>query len=435
VKGNETGAFIIDVNDKWERVAAAAARMSTQKGNALAMFKNSEDNAANGRSIKKVLSSGHGSIIEHVVFNIAFCNVSALTEQFMIQFRLASFVVKSRRYVDFSDAGFYTPVGMSAGQRAIYENHVKFLFGEYKYFSEAGIPREDARFVLPSCFCSNFYCTVNGRELLLMLRRMMYGYCVRSCEVRSLGEQLLSQLKEVCPVLYDEFYVSRSEFMNGAKQPAMRKKRKTTHAKGAEILMYPKNAAKILDLCAQYRGTVTETPAEIVRSPRPRALEHLVYSFAFHGISLSGITHIVRHRMQSIVVPPLSAADPLRYLIPDKIRHNETLRTRYEAAFAKNAGVIEALRKDSAQPEDLAYLALSGNVMDVMSTMNARELLLFFKLRTCSRAQWEIREFANDLHEKLTALEPNIFSHFGPSCHVTGVCPEGSLSCGRMRYR
>ena len=35
---------------------------------------------------------------------MAFENVSVFCEQFIIEFRLASFTVKSRRYVDFADA-------------------------------------------------------------------------------------------------------------------------------------------------------------------------------------------------------------------------------------------------------------------------------------------------------------------------------------------
>ena len=52
---------------------------------------------------------GHMSFIEHATFTIAFENVSAFVEQFFIEFRLASFTIKSRRYVDFGKMGFYIP--------------------------------------------------------------------------------------------------------------------------------------------------------------------------------------------------------------------------------------------------------------------------------------------------------------------------------------
>jgi len=443
VKDTKNGAIIIGINEGWERVAASAARMSTLKGNAIDVFDSSEDNAANLKSIKKVLSSGHSSIIEHIVFNIAFCDVSAVVEQFMIQFRLASFMVKSRRYVDFYDAGFFLPENLDTGQKNIFASHVRFLFAEYKFLTENNIPKEDARFVLPYCFYSNFYCTVNARELLLILRRMMYGPYSAVAEIKGLGEQLLRQLKLLCPVVYDEFYASRSEYMQdegerykcGPKLFTLEQNVARKDERRAEIVSFTKDAAKILAAEAAVRGKpAADALPGILKSARPRELEHLLYTFIFRGISLSGITHIARHRIQSLTVPPLFCAEPFKFLTPETVRNDKTLKKRYESAFIKNAETAGALKQDGAPGEVLIYLALSGNLLDIMSTMNARELLLFFKLRTCSRAQWEIRDFADDLLGQLSEIEPDIFGPMGPSCKISGVCPEGALSCGKKRF-
>ena len=80
---------------------------------------------------------------------------------------------------------------------------------------------------------------------------------------------------------------------------------------------------------------------------------------------------------------------------------------------------------------DMAYLALSGHVMDILIEMNARELLHFIKLRTCTRAQWEIRNVARAMLNQLKEYDEDIFWVFGPSCYVDGKCPEGRLSCGK----
>ena len=65
--------------------------------------------------------------------------------------------------------------------------------------------------------------------------------------------------------------------------------------------------------------------------------------------------------------------------------------------------------------------------------MNGRELRHFFALRTCNRAQWEIRAVAVALLMQLRKQSPALWSLMGPSCYVTGVCPEGRLSCGKIR--
>ena len=78
---------------------------------------------------------------------------------------------------------------------------------------------------------------------------------------------------------------------------------------------------------------------------------------------------------------------------------------------------------------------MSGHVLDLMLTMNARELLLFSRLRTCTRAQWEIRGVARQMVAALSRTSPEIFGGYGPSCAVMGRCPEGRMSCGPSRLQ
>ena len=106
---NESTALIIGMTDTDEKVTAASGRISTQEGTALSIWDKSQDREKNKNLIGKVTASGHTSTVEHTYFNLAFQNVTAVVEQFIIEFRLASFTVKSRRYVNFSDAGFYVP--------------------------------------------------------------------------------------------------------------------------------------------------------------------------------------------------------------------------------------------------------------------------------------------------------------------------------------
>ena len=106
-------ASILQRNEEALRTVASSARISTQQGTALEIYEKSGDRQKDLNLVNKVLASGHKSVIEHQTLSIAFDNVSVLVEQFVIEFRLASFTVKSRRYVDFSDAGYVVPEGMS----------------------------------------------------------------------------------------------------------------------------------------------------------------------------------------------------------------------------------------------------------------------------------------------------------------------------------
>ena len=66
--------------------------------------------------------------------------------------------------------------------------------------------------------------------------------------------------------------------------------------------------------------------------------------------------------------------------------------------------------------------------------MNARELFHFFALRCCDRAQWEIRELADEMLKQVKKIAPIIFEDAGPAC-LRGPCPEGTMICGNPRKR
>ena len=100
---------IVGITSIGEKMCAAGGRISTQEGTALEIWEKSQDEQKNENLIEKVTQSGHDSTIEHCFFNLVFDEVSVVTEQFMIEFRLASFTIKSRRYVDFSQAGYIIP--------------------------------------------------------------------------------------------------------------------------------------------------------------------------------------------------------------------------------------------------------------------------------------------------------------------------------------
>ena len=59
-----------------------------------------------------------------------------------------------------------------------------------------------------------------------------------------------------------------------------------------------------------------------------------------------------------------------------------------------------------------------------------QKILHFFKLRTCERAQWEIREVAEQMLALVKPIAPTIFAKAGPGC-VSGPCPEGRMTCGK----
>lgn len=434
-------AKIISYNINSTEVCASAARISTTPGDANEIFEQSKENPKNASLIEKVLRSGHKSVIEHAVFTIAFWNVSVFVEQFLIEFRLASFTVKSRRYVDFSNFGYYIPPELGGADEAQYRRYMEPLFSAYGDLLRRGVPKEDARFVLPYSFRSNFYCTLNARELVHVIRSIRCGRGRSVPELQELADQLTGQIAAVFPSLLPELRGSPQEAQTDAActdgflldaSPCFVE---AQEAGAVKLIGAPSDPMDILRAAYAAGAPGSARPFRIDRllaSTRPRELEQLTYSLSISDVTLSGVTHLVRHRMQSVIVPPIQSVNHSRYIVPESIKNEPGAWDTYRSALETAHRALREIAQRPALRQYGYYFAVSGNMMDIMTTMNARELKLFLQLRSCNRAQWEIRKIAVTILRRLREHCGALYDRFGPSCYLFGRCPEGALTCGKM---
>lgn len=157
--------------------------------------------------------------------------------------------------------------------------------------------------------------------------------------------------------------------------------------------------------------------------------EHVSFTFGIEGISRVTTHQLVRHRIASYSQQSQRYVKykDLKYITPPTIQKDK------EMLFTK---AIESARKtyeqliDAGIPaEDARYVLPEACETKIIVTMNTRELLHFFRLRCCNRAQWEIRQLAHQMLKKVKKPCPNIFAKAGPSC-LSGRCMEGEMSCG-----
>ena len=81
--------------------------------------------------------------------------------------------------------------------------------------------------------------------------------------------------------------------------------------------------------------------------------------------------------------------------------------------------------------EDARFVLPNAAASKIVLTMNCRTLLNFFAERCCMRAQWEIRDMANQMFKICVAKVPVVFEGAGAKCEKKKICPEGRRSCGR----
>ena len=165
----------------------------------------------------------------------------------------------------------------------------------------------------------------------------------------------------------------------------------------------------------------------ILHKEERRELEQVSFSFQI-PISLSILTHLTRHRMHALLVPEFTPMwDLNNYVTPEKIK--VAFNDLYQNAVKKNIEVFEEFKAAGVMEEDLIYFYIGAQMVNVMTTMNARNLKWISRMRCCNKAQWEIRNIANSMVEQAKRVTPLVGEGLGPYCKVMGYCPEGKDSC------
>ncbi|MEG1027657.1 MAG: FAD-dependent thymidylate synthase, partial [Oscillospiraceae bacterium] len=90
-----------------------------------------------------------------------------------------------------------------------------------------------------------------------------------------------------------------------------------------------------------------------------------------------------------------------------------------------------AIKRLEKAIEDARFVLPNAAETKMVVTMNARSLNNFFRLRCCNRAQWEIKNLADEMLKLVKEVAPTLFRKSGPPC-LLGKCPEGKMSCGKI---
>jgi thymidylate synthase (FAD) len=164
-------------------------------------------------------------------------------------------------------------------------------------------------------------------------------------------------------------------------------------------------------------------------------IEHAYYTFSLEGVSRAMTHQLVRHRLASFSQQSQRYVSLLTpdYVVPITVKGKPEAEKRFKEAMEQAWDAYQKLA-EFIPVEDARYVLPNACTTNIMVTMNARELLHFFTMRCCNRAQWEIREVADIMLEEVLKVSPSIFKDAGPGC-VRGPCPEGKMSCGHPRKK
>ncbi|GIQ63677.1 thymidylate synthase (FAD) [Paenibacillus cisolokensis] len=166
------------------------------------------------RLFRHIWRSKHASTLEHITYTFAIEGVSRSLLAQLTRHRQFSFSVQSQRYVRFGrddkSGGFdyVTPPSITRDKRfnvgSFFEDDAESLFDEamayiqavYDRLREAGVPAEDARYVLPNAAACNLVMTGNLRAYLEFYNKRRSGSGAQH-EIANLAERIREEITKV----------------------------------------------------------------------------------------------------------------------------------------------------------------------------------------------------------------------------------------------
>ena len=201
-------------------------------------------------------------------------------------------------------------------------------------------------------------------------------------------------------------------------------------ATAARLCYAPVGAKELLEtMTPEQENRVLST---ILESGHYSTLEHASFTFAIDGVSRALTHQLVRHRVASYNQQSqryVKFTGEVAVVKPESVAGNVAASEAFDKAIQAAVDAYHALLEAGVPAEDARYLLPNAAESKIVITMNVRELLHFFSLRCCNRAQWEIRDMAHRMLELARPTAPFIFADAGAPC-VRGTCPEGKMTCG-----
>lgn len=174
-----------------QRLIETCARISYQTQN------DPFDPAVNAGFILRLIGNGHESPLEHASATLLIEDVSRACSHQIVRHRLASYTQRSSRY---TQATGYVALPASlerSDHRTLVKETLAGIAKLYENLVEHGVPKEDARFILPQAESTSLYMTANLREWRHFLKLRLDRHA--QWEIRAVAREVLRLLSGIAP--------------------------------------------------------------------------------------------------------------------------------------------------------------------------------------------------------------------------------------------
>lgn len=141
--------------------------------------------------VKHLYTNGHHSVFEHIYFTFKIEGISRACSHQLVRHRHCSFTQRSQRYCNENEINVIVPPKMAEDMYSfdVYMDAIDNSYERYVSSVNMGLPKEDARYVLPNACCTDLYLSCNLRELIHICNERL---CSRAqWEIRELVRKMV----------------------------------------------------------------------------------------------------------------------------------------------------------------------------------------------------------------------------------------------------
>lgn len=226
VESAELGRFLADHGVSWETdTEVGSEELVEVAGRVCYMSFARPRPGGNAAYVNHILEVGHGSVLEHAVWNFIFTGVSRSLTHELVRHRAGmGYSQLSQRYVDESEAEYVEPDVIAAEPElhdlwveAVTRSHqayVRLADRLQERFTDISdrtlrrkLARQAARSVLPNATETKIFVTANARALRHFIEMRASRYA--EDEIRKLALKVLEIMKNEAPHLFGDYQVQR----------------------------------------------------------------------------------------------------------------------------------------------------------------------------------------------------------------------------------
>ena len=158
------------------------------------------------RFIRQRINEQHLGLLEHNSVTFLVEGISRVASHQLVRHRLGSYAQMSERFCDVRDTDAVLPASIAAHEDtfAEYEAAVTDAYTSYEHLIKSGIPREDARMVLPQGVETTILVTMNLRSYLHLFDMRIHE--AAQWEIREMCIKMLDLLIFYAPAVFVPYH-------------------------------------------------------------------------------------------------------------------------------------------------------------------------------------------------------------------------------------